>query len=95
MLVITYSGYLNVFTINSNKTINKIYTLSLLNVLPYGVYCAEIDLNSEYLLIGSFTSNSNGIYVWKILNQEPWIKHFPIINNTDSYKVNIVIYIFY
>lgn len=94
MMTLTYSGYLSVFTINKNKTVSKIYTQSLLNKIPNGIYCAEVDSKSEYLIIGSFASNSsqkqtsNGISIWRILNTEPWIKHVKISNEKDKSKID-------
>ena len=92
MITITYSGYYNVFTINSDKTVTKIFSHSLLNILPNGVYCAEMDLAKQYLLIGSFASSnsytykqtSNGVSIWRLLNTEPWIKHVDIANDHKS-----------
>lgn len=92
---VTYSGYFNVFAINSNKTVTKIYTQSLLNIIPSGVYCVEIDSDLQYLIIGSFASNStsyssknysNGLFMWRILNSEPWIKYCPNDNEVKKSK---------
>ena len=92
MITVTYSGFYNVFTINSNKTITKIYTQSLLNIVPNGIYCAEIDEKNQYLIIGSnaITSskvNSNGVFIWRVLNGEPWLKHVPILEEHIRNKV--------
>lgn len=94
MISITYSGYYNVFTIDSNKTVSKIYSHSLLNILPNGVYCAEMDSAKQYLVIGSFASSnsytykhtSNGVSLWRVLNTEPWIKHVDIKNENTRQK---------
>ena len=95
MFAVTYMGYLNVYTIASDKTITRISTQSLLNVTGNGVYCAEIESSNMYLMIGSFVPNQsyylsdkrkvapNGVSIWRILNAEPWIKHIEI-NNADS-----------
>lgn len=83
LFTVTYSGYFNVFTINANKTVTKIFSQSLLHIIPSGVYCAEIDADLKYLLIGSFASstktnsNPSGLFMWRVLNAEPWIKHCP------------------
>ena len=96
MFTITYSGYFNVFVISSNKTIYKIHTQSLLGIIPNGVYCAEMDSQLEYLIIGSFASNLNsqssknfstGLYMWRVLNAEPWIKYCPLNSNSEAYKI--------
>ena len=91
MIAITYSGYYNVFAVNINKTIVKIYSGSLLSNVPNGVYCAEMNISKQYLLIGSFASNSysykqtsNGIFIWMILDSEPWLKFVDISNEADS-----------
>ena len=97
MISITFSGYYNVFIINQNKTITKIYSGSLHDVLPNGVYCAEMNSSKEYLLIGSFASSnsynykqtSNGISIWRILNREPWIKHVDIINDERTKRKDL------
>ncbi len=61
--------------------------------MPNGIYCAEIDYDTQYLLIGGFTNTgknfSNGIHVWRILNSEPWLKHFPILHDVESYKLKV------
>ena len=93
MITISYSGYFNMFAINSNRTINKLYSQSLLNIIPNGVYCAEMDEKNQYLIIGtnaisSSKTNSNGLFIWKVLNTEPWLKHFPTTNeNIERNKV--------
>ena len=98
MFSITYYGYLSVYAIYSDRTILKIYSQSLMNVVKNGIYCADIDSNNQYLILGSFVSNSysnnkqsvNGLYMWRILNCEPWIKHCEVANNDSdksSYKV--------
>ena len=93
MMTLTYSGYFNVYVINRNKTINKIYGQTLLNKIPHGIYCAEIDSKFEYLIIGSFASNTakkdvspHGISIWRILNTEPWLKHVSILSDNESAK---------
>ncbi|CAF1064877.1 unnamed protein product [Brachionus calyciflorus] len=95
IMVLTYSGYFKVFTLSHNRSIDLIYTQSLLNIVPNGIYCAEIDSKLEYLIIGSFASssykqNTNGLHIFRILNTEPWIKHVKIINdvNLNSNKLN-------
>lgn len=87
MITLSYSGFFNVFAINSNKSIAKIYSQSLLNVIPNGVYCAEMDENNQYLIIGSNSiisskKNSNGLFIWRVLNSEPWLKHVPVLDET-------------
>jgi hypothetical protein len=91
MLTLTYSGYLNVFTVNRNKTVSKIFSQSLLNKIPNGIYCAELDSKSEYLIIGSFTASNNnknasqnGLSLWRVLNSEPWIKNVSILSDNQS-----------
>ena len=101
MITLTYSGYMNVFTVNSNRVISKIYSQSLLNTMPYGIYCAQLDSESQFLIIGSFASASstknfsNGLFVWRVLSSEPWLKHFPVIQDYDSKsKVKKVLLVF-
>ena len=59
-----------------------------------GVYCAETDAENRFLVVGSFASNSSGgglgsyssskkqlssgLYLWRVLNAEPWLKHEPM-----------------
>ena len=87
------AGFYNVFTINEDKTAAKIYSHSLLNIIPNGVYCAEIDEKNQYLIIGSNVAtssknNSNGVFMWRVLNTEPWLKHFPVSSeNLERNKV--------
>lgn len=90
------------FTIDSKNNINKIYTQSLLNKLPNGIYCAEMDSNCQYLYIGSFASNntshkqtSNGITVWRVLNYEPWLKQVQINNDQNDSKSKVNNFIFH
>ena len=86
MISVTYSGYYRVFILTENKTITKIYDHSLQDILPNGIYCAEMDSSKKYLLIGSFASSnsynykktSNGISIFRVLNTEPWIKHVEV-----------------
>lgn len=76
-MTISFSGYFNVYSINSDKTVHNLFSQSLLDKIPNGIYCAEVDAKSEYLTIGSFASNSSdGLSVWRILNEAPWIKLF-------------------
>lgn len=90
LMTVSFSGYFNVYSIKSNKTVEKIFTQSMLSKIPNGIYCAEIDAKSEYLIIGSFASYastkqlSNGISIWRILNQEPWIKHVDIVEGMEK-----------
>lgn len=87
LMAITFSGSFAVYSMNTNRTIEKIFSQSLLNSIPKGVYCAEIDTKCEFLMIGSFTSStSNGLSVWRILNHEPWIQLF----DTEQAKTNSV-----
>jgi hypothetical protein len=92
MMTLTYSGYFNVYAINRNKSVAKIFGQTLLNKIPHGIYCAEVDAKFEFLTIGSFTSNTkknispSGITIWRILNTEPWIKHVTILSDLDSLK---------
>ena len=80
------------FIIKQNKDIKKIYSSSLHDVFPNGVYCAEMNSSKEYLLIGSFASSNsynykqttNGISIWRVLNSEPWIKHVDIVSDQNS-----------
>ena len=69
-----------------NQTVTKIYTISLQNIMPSGVYCAEMDSDSQYLIIGSIaTSNSNnGLFMFRILNEEPWLSYFQTKLNKES-----------
>lgn len=83
-MVITFSGRVTVYSINANRSVDKLYSQSL---LANGVYCAEIDAKCEYLIVGSFANassgTSNGLSIWRILNHEPWLTRF---DNTDSQK---------
>ncbi len=97
-MTLTYSGYLNVFTVSSNNSVNKIYTQSLQSVIPNGIYCAEMDSNNLYLIMGSFASSyystknsSNGLFLWRVLNAEPWLKNVPIQNETNKNKVVLLL----
>ena len=92
VFTISYFGILNVFTISFDNEINKIYTHSMLSVVKNGIYCAELDSMQQYLYLGSFVSNSysdnkynsNGIYILRVLNCEPWLKHVEINNDFDA-----------
>jgi len=51
--------------------------------MPSGIYCAEMDSDMKYLILGGFVSNptnsssknvNNGLFLFRILNDEPWIK---------------------
>ena len=81
-MTVSFSGTFNVYSISSSRHVEKLYSKSLLSIVPNGVYCAEVDSKSEFLILGSFVSNSsakqsaNGLSIWRILNEEPWIKHF-------------------
>lgn len=94
MMALTYSGMLKIFAIRQNRSIDLIYKQSLLNVVPNGIYCAEIDSKFEYLILGSFSKSSkdcsNGLYLFRILNSEPWIKNIKVIQekDTSSNKLN-------
>jgi hypothetical protein len=96
-MTLTYSGYFNVFTINRNRSVTKIFGQTLLNKIPHGIYCAEVDAKYEFLTIGSLTSNTkrnmspSGISIWRILNSEPWIKHVTILSDVDSVKQKVLI----
>lgn len=88
IMSISFSGSFAVYSINAERTVNKIFSshLSQLNkttkkpAWPRGVFCAEIDAKCEYLVIGSFTSaaasSTDGLSVWRVLNHEPWIAQF-------------------
>jgi hypothetical protein len=97
-MTLTYSGYFNVHAINRNKTVTKIFGQTLLNKIPHGIYCAEVDNKYEFLTIGSFTSTTkkdmspSGITIWRILNTEPWIKHVSILSEIDYMKNKVFFY---
>lgn len=84
-MTVSFSGTFNVYSISSSRLVEKLYSKSLLSIVPNGVYCAEVDSKSEFLILGSFVSNSsakqsaNGLSIWRILNEEPWIKHFETV----------------
>jgi hypothetical protein len=66
----------------------------LLNIVPNGVYCAEIDEKNQFLIIGSNVvssskHNSNGVFIWRVLNSEPWLKHVTV--SSDNLERNKVI----
>lgn len=92
MITVTYSGYYKVFILNDNKTVIKIYDHSIQDILPNGIYCAEMDYSKKYVLFGSFASSnsynykktSNGLSIFRVLNSEPWIKHVDIEKNEKS-----------
>ncbi len=94
MVTISYFGYMNVFTVNSDGSLTRIHTQSLLGVVKNGVYCADVDSSRNYLILGSFVSNTrtkanaqssfSGLYLWRILNAEPWVKHVSL--NDDNNK---------
>lgn len=91
MMALTYSGIFKVFAIRKNRSIDLIYRKSLINIVPYGIYCAEVDSKLEYLILGSFTSShknssSNGLHIFRILNSEPWIKNIKIMEEIDSFS---------
>lgn len=90
IIALTYSGFFKVFTIRKNRSIDLIFRQSLLNIVPNGIYCAEMNSKSEYLILGSFTStnkhNTNGLHLFRVLNSEPWIKNIKIIQETNSSK---------
>ena len=54
-----------------------------------------MDEMNQYLIIGSnaVTSskqNSNGVFIWRVLNSEPWLKHVPVSNeNLERNKVKL------
>lgn len=84
-MTVSFSGTFNVYSISSSRLVEKLYSKSLLSIVPNGLYCAEVDSKSEFLILGSFVSNSsakqsaNGLSIWRILNEEPWIKHFETV----------------
>lgn len=89
MMALTFSGFFKVFAIRKNRSIDLIYSSSLLNIVPHGIYCAEVDSKIEYLILGSFSSSqknssSNGLYLFRILNSEPWIKNIKIMEEINS-----------
>jgi hypothetical protein len=95
MFTITYSGIFSVFSISSNRRVKKIHSQSLKNVLPTGAYCATVDSENKYFLIGSFASNvfsnkqsTNGVFIWRILSQEPWIKLIETSDLSANKKAN-------
>ena len=93
MITANYAGSFSVFTVDTKYRMNKIHTISLGKDIPCGIYCAEIDEDSEYLFVGGFASSnvsakqscpSSGIYAWRVLNQEPWLKQVEIANEPSS-----------
>lgn len=84
-MTISFSGTFTVYSINSNHPIQKLFSQSLNISLPNGVYCAEIDTQSKYLIIGSFASSaSNGLSIWRIVNNEPGITIFETTMISDQ-----------
>jgi len=96
-MTVSFSGTFDVYSISSNRTVERLFSQSLLSKIPNGVYCAEIDSKSEYLLIGSFASNSstkqssNGLSIWRILNEEPWIKQFDtVVDDVEKVRFSLL-----
>ncbi len=86
-MAVSFSGSFAVYAVNANRTVTKLFAQSLLAKTPNGVYCAEIDAKCEYLVMGSFaSSSSNGLSIWRVLDQEPWITQFETVPPQETQR---------